>query len=217
MLPREQKSLIERSAALHGRTVTDVVLTSRMPSARSRNTIRSSSRSLTVRPSFMQLLGPKPVNDRLRDTVRRYRERAGVRRVVGEMQRKLRVEPLTSGHDRSGFECCVVPLDRYFRGPRSAEMGGRIGPQLWCCCCRTRQSRATTRCRRGPCNSATCRNKRRGCCRDIHWCRQCSWAPCAGSAANNERIRPVSPRRCPLPLARSEIAAFAVIDRGCEG
>jgi hypothetical protein len=35
--------------------------------------------------------------------------------VVGEIQGKLRVEPLTSGHDRSGFESGVVPLDRYFR------------------------------------------------------------------------------------------------------
>ena len=27
----------------------------------------------------------------------------------------LRVEPLTAGHDRSGFESGVEPLDRYFR------------------------------------------------------------------------------------------------------
>jgi len=28
---------------------------------------------------------------------------------------KLRVEPLAPSHDRSGFECGVEPLDRYFR------------------------------------------------------------------------------------------------------
>lgn len=30
-------------------------------------------------------------------------------------EKELRVEPLASGHDRSGFESGVEPLDRYFR------------------------------------------------------------------------------------------------------
>jgi GNAT superfamily N-acetyltransferase len=35
--------------------------------------------------------------------------------VSDEIEEKLRVEPLASGHDRSGFESGVEPLDRYFR------------------------------------------------------------------------------------------------------
>lgn len=36
-------------------------------------------------------------------------------RVSDEKEEKLRVEPLTSSHDRSEFESGVEPLDRYFR------------------------------------------------------------------------------------------------------
>jgi len=35
--------------------------------------------------------------------------------VAGHLEETLRVEPLNSGHDRSGFESGVEPLDRYFR------------------------------------------------------------------------------------------------------
>ncbi len=35
--------------------------------------------------------------------------------MAGEIEEKLRVEPLVSGHDRSGFESGIEPLDRYFR------------------------------------------------------------------------------------------------------
>ncbi|MCA1393231.1 GNAT family N-acetyltransferase [Bradyrhizobium sp. IC3123] len=35
--------------------------------------------------------------------------------MAGEMDEKLRVEPLGPSHDRSGFESGVEPLDRYFR------------------------------------------------------------------------------------------------------
>ena len=76
----EQKSLIERAAALQGRTVTDFVLMSVQDAAR-RAIEEHSQLTLSVRDSeaFVDaLLNPKPVNDRLRDTVRRYRERAGV-------------------------------------------------------------------------------------------------------------------------------------------
>jgi len=76
----EQKSLIERAAALQGRTVTDFVLTSVQDAAR-RAIEEHHQLALSVRDSeaFVDaLLNPKPVNDRLRDTVRRYRERAGV-------------------------------------------------------------------------------------------------------------------------------------------
>jgi uncharacterized protein (DUF1778 family) len=76
----EQKSLIERAAALQGRTVTDFVLTSVQDAAR--RAIEEHYRlELSVRDSeaFVDaLLNPKPVNDRLRDTVRRYREQAGI-------------------------------------------------------------------------------------------------------------------------------------------
>ena len=76
----EQKSLIERAAALQGRTVTDFVLTSVQDAAR-RAIEEHSQLALSIRDSeaFVDaLLNPKPVNGRLRDTVRRYRKRAGV-------------------------------------------------------------------------------------------------------------------------------------------
>jgi uncharacterized protein (DUF1778 family) len=76
----EQKSLIERAAALQGRTVTDFVLTSVQDAAR-RAIEEHHNLALSVRDSeaFVDaFLNPKPVNGRLRDTVRRYRERAGV-------------------------------------------------------------------------------------------------------------------------------------------
>jgi uncharacterized protein (DUF1778 family) len=76
----DQKSLIERAAALQGRTVTDFVLTSVQDAAR--RAIEEHHRlDLSVRDSqaFVEaLINPKPVNDRLRETVRRYREKTGV-------------------------------------------------------------------------------------------------------------------------------------------
>ncbi|HDZ75777.1 MAG TPA: DUF1778 domain-containing protein [Aurantimonas coralicida] len=76
----DQKSLIEHAAALHGRTVTDFVLTSVEEAAR--RAIKEHQRlDLSLRDSqaFVQaLMNPQPVNDRLRDTVRRYRQRTGV-------------------------------------------------------------------------------------------------------------------------------------------
>ena len=75
----EQKTLIERAAALQGRTVTDFVLTSVQDAAR-RAIEEYQQLELSVRDSeaFVEaLLNPKPVNDRLRDTIRRYRETTG--------------------------------------------------------------------------------------------------------------------------------------------
>jgi uncharacterized protein (DUF1778 family) len=75
----EQKTLIEHAAALQGRTVTDFVLTSVQDAAR-RTIEQHQQLELSVRDSqaFVDaLLNPKPVNDRLRDTVRRYREITG--------------------------------------------------------------------------------------------------------------------------------------------
>lgn len=75
----EQKRLIERAAALQGRSVTDFVLASVQEAAL--RAIEDHGRlSLSVRDSeaFVHaLLSPEPVNDRLRDTVRRYREIVG--------------------------------------------------------------------------------------------------------------------------------------------
>jgi uncharacterized protein (DUF1778 family) len=76
----EQKSLIERAAALQGRTLTDFVLTSVQDAAR-RAIEEHHQFALSVRDSeaFVDaLLNAQPVNDRLRDTVRLYRERTGV-------------------------------------------------------------------------------------------------------------------------------------------
>ena len=76
----DQKALIERAAALQGRTVTDFVLTSVQEAAR--RAIEEHQRlDLSVRDSeaFIEaLLNPQPVNDRLRDTVRRYRRVTGI-------------------------------------------------------------------------------------------------------------------------------------------
>jgi uncharacterized protein (DUF1778 family) len=69
----EQKSLIERAAALQGRTVTDFVLTSEQDAAQ-RAIEEHHQISLSGRASeaFVDaLLNPKPVSDRLRATVRR--------------------------------------------------------------------------------------------------------------------------------------------------
>lgn len=76
----EQKALIERAAALQGRTVTDFVLTSVQEAAR-RAIEDNQQLELSLRDSeaFVDaLLNPKPVNERLRDTVRHYRELTGV-------------------------------------------------------------------------------------------------------------------------------------------
>jgi uncharacterized protein (DUF1778 family) len=76
----EQKSLIERAAALQGRTITDFVLTSVQDAAR-RTIEEHHQLELSVRDSeaFVEaLLDPRSVNDRLRDTVRRYRAVTGV-------------------------------------------------------------------------------------------------------------------------------------------
>jgi uncharacterized protein (DUF1778 family) len=72
--------LIERAAALQGRTVTDFVLTSVQDAAR-RAIEEHQILNLSLQDSqvFVQaLIEPTPVNDRLRDTIRRYRQRAGV-------------------------------------------------------------------------------------------------------------------------------------------
>lgn len=76
----DQKRLIEHAAALQGRTVTDFVLTSLQDAAR-RAIEEHHHLELSVRDSqaFVQaLVEPRPVNERLTDTVRRYRERTGV-------------------------------------------------------------------------------------------------------------------------------------------
>jgi uncharacterized protein (DUF1778 family) len=76
----EQKRLIERAAALQGRTITDFVLTSAQDAAR-RTIEEHQQLELSVRDSqaFVEaLLNPRPVNVRLRDTVRRYRAATGV-------------------------------------------------------------------------------------------------------------------------------------------
>ncbi len=76
----DQKRLIEHAAALQGRSLTDFVLTSLQDAAR-RAIEEHQHLELSVRDSqvFVQaLVEPRPVNERLQDTVRRYRERTGV-------------------------------------------------------------------------------------------------------------------------------------------
>jgi uncharacterized protein (DUF1778 family) len=76
----EQKSLIERAAALQGRSVTDFVLASVQDAAR-REIEYHQRLELSLRDSeaFVEaMLNPQPVNDRLRDTIKRYRQAVGV-------------------------------------------------------------------------------------------------------------------------------------------
>ncbi|MDD5036858.1 MAG: DUF1778 domain-containing protein [Methylococcaceae bacterium] len=76
----DQKRLIEYAALLQGRTVTDFVLASIQESAR--RAIEEHQRiDLSVRDSqaFVEaLINPQPINDRLRDTVHRYRQVTGI-------------------------------------------------------------------------------------------------------------------------------------------
>jgi uncharacterized protein (DUF1778 family) len=76
----DQKNLIEHAAALQGRTVTDFVLSSIQDTAR--RVIEEHHRidvSLNDAHAFVEaLVAPQPVNDRLHDTVCRYRQRMGV-------------------------------------------------------------------------------------------------------------------------------------------
>jgi uncharacterized protein (DUF1778 family) len=75
----DQKSLIESAAALQGCSVTAFVPTSVQDAAR-RTIEEHQHLDLSPRDSqaFVQaLLNPTPVNARLRDTVRRYREKTG--------------------------------------------------------------------------------------------------------------------------------------------
>ena len=76
----DQKRLIEYAAALQGRSMTDFVLSSLQDAAR-RAIDEHQRLELSVRDSqaFVEaLIEPQPVNERLSDTVRRYRERTGV-------------------------------------------------------------------------------------------------------------------------------------------
>jgi len=79
-LTAEQKRLIEHAAALEGRTVTDFVLSS-VQAAAHRAIEQHRQIELSVKDSevFVEaLLNPQPVNDRLRETVSRYRDATGV-------------------------------------------------------------------------------------------------------------------------------------------
>ena len=76
----QMKAMIEQAAALEGRTVTDFMLMSVREAAQI--VIENHARlDITVRDrqAFVDaFLNPQPVNDRLRDTVRRYRDLTGV-------------------------------------------------------------------------------------------------------------------------------------------
>jgi len=76
----DQKNIIEHAAALQGRTVTDFVLTSVQDAAR-RTIDEHQQLKLSLRDSqaFVEaLMNPSPTNERLRETVRLYREKTGI-------------------------------------------------------------------------------------------------------------------------------------------
>lgn len=76
----EQKALIQRAAELEGRTVTDYVIASVQDAARrtveAHGTIVLSAAD--SRAFVDALLDPPPVNARLKNSVRRYREIKGI-------------------------------------------------------------------------------------------------------------------------------------------
>ncbi len=76
----EQKKLIEHAAALQGRSLTDFVLDSVQEAAR--RAIEDHQRltlSLRDRQAFVEaLVDPKPVNDRLKETIHLYRQTTGL-------------------------------------------------------------------------------------------------------------------------------------------
>lgn len=75
----EQKALIQRAADLEGRSVTDYVLASVQDAAK--RTIESHQTivlgAADSRAFVEALLTPAPISDRLRDSVRRYRDITG--------------------------------------------------------------------------------------------------------------------------------------------
>jgi uncharacterized protein (DUF1778 family) len=75
----DQKDLIERAAALEGRTVTDFVLASVQEAARRAiDEHRRIDLSLRDSEAFVAaLLQPPPASERLRETARRYRRATG--------------------------------------------------------------------------------------------------------------------------------------------
>lgn len=76
----EQKALIEHAAALQGRSITDFVLTSVQDAAK-RAIEEHQVITLTLNDSqaFVEaLLNPPPPNERLKETVRRYRDVTGI-------------------------------------------------------------------------------------------------------------------------------------------
>jgi uncharacterized protein (DUF1778 family) len=78
-LTPELKALVEHAAALEGQNVTDFVLASVADAAKqaieSHGTIVLSARDSAVFADAF--VNPKPVNDRLRETIRMYREATG--------------------------------------------------------------------------------------------------------------------------------------------
>lgn len=77
---KDQKDLIERAAAIQGRSVTDFLLSSVQDAAQKaiddHQRIRLSIRDAEA---FVDaLINPKPINDRLRETIERYRRTTGV-------------------------------------------------------------------------------------------------------------------------------------------
>jgi uncharacterized protein (DUF1778 family) len=121
-----QKGLIERAAALQGRSVTDFVLSSVQDAAqRAIDDYQRIDLSVKDAEAFVEaLLNPQPVNDRLRETIRRYVGRP----VFEESGERANVVALDASHDRSSFESGVEPLDRYFRtqiGQGCSQRDGR--------------------------------------------------------------------------------------------
>lgn len=78
-ITREQKDLLQRAADIEGRSLTDFVVAAAQDAAkqaiRDHEIIQLSVRDQEI---FVDaLLNPKPLTDRMRDTMRRYKKLAG--------------------------------------------------------------------------------------------------------------------------------------------
>ena len=78
-LPAHEKRLLEKAAALQGRDLSDFVVTSALEAAR--RTLETEG-GKTLSPAdadvfVASIVDPKPVNDRLSETIRLYRGKTG--------------------------------------------------------------------------------------------------------------------------------------------
>ncbi len=209
----EQKNLIERAAALQGRCVTDFVLTSVQDAARRaiEHMISCRSRFVTAKHSSMRC------STRSRSMIVfaiRYAAIASEPAFDACLPEKTRSSTwsrwllaMTDRDSRAPWRCST---DIFGHSPVRTRERTWPRPSFWRC--PTGRSRATTRFRRPPCNSPSCRSSPCGSCRNIRACRRRSWA--GSRSIGGYKGRDTGRFLLADALyrsARSEIASFALI------